>query len=1440
MGEKHKDKEKKDKKEEKKEKKRGLTEEEIEAKRLKHEARIRAEREAEERAKKAKESGIVEELKPLELKPVELKPVDNGKDKKEKKDKKDKKEKKEKEPAKSPVGSPVEELTVAPAPAAAAAAEEPPQKKTRKAAMDDIDMESDDEEPAPKAAEPKAEEGKEEEPDALDAFMSSTMTELKQQQQEAEERLATKAARPAPAQSISFEEIQLLMGLSSAAHDEEGVAASSSQQAPTPSSSSTAPPPSAAPASSSPAGEEEEDEFYKAFVAEMKRKQTGNASSSAAGVPTVTDETPKEGEFIESAAWTGVKKGYVFTTRAGRTGYYVDKTGEKLAQGGKPPAIADTKNFRLRIPSVIATAESGVDMLGFTPSAFPPKDVFIKSVDPGSWAEQSGLLAGDELVMVNGKDVHGMDKSEMLAFMRTRPVILALARNSRAESTKASVKSAKAKGVRKLLLEPEEPKVGKAPEPKKMKELDELDLPSISESEDEEDPEKAAEKKAAAAAVAKEAAQKKAESAGKAAILSDIVPDEDFENLGNLDPKKLSKKEQRKLRKEKKDKEKLEKAEAAKKQFGGDDERMESENDLSEASTEEEPESYFDLVKRFTTKKSLPEVDHAKVKYTPFKKNLYIQVKEITNMKDHEVDDLRRTHGGIIVRGKQCPRPIKSFVQCGLPGAILKIFEKRDYENPFPIQMQGIPALMCGRDVIAVAQTGSGKTLTYLLPMLRQCMDQPPIQDGDGPIGFIIAPTRELALQIQREANVLAKAVNLRSVCAYGGGPLGEQLALLKKGAEILVGTPGRLIDVLTTSNGKITNMKRVTFLVLDEADRMFDMGFEPQIGMFLQNSRPDKQVALFSATLPTHVEALARTVLKKPLEITVGERNTAATNVVQQIEVLDESQKFYRLLQLLGEWHEHGSIIIFVHQQKDVDEMFTELLKYGYPALALHGAQDQHDRDFTLQDFKDNVANILIATSVAARGIDVKQVILVVNFKVPDHLEDYIHRIGRTGRAGKAGFAYTFIQPDEGDRAQDMVDALRQCGQKVPDKLRRLSEDYQSLINAGQAQKKRKWGGFGGKSFKYDNTEKSQQQKDRQRAKAELMVGDANMSDEEELKDPWMEDKPMNQAKRPEDKKKEEVKIEGSDARSTAAMAAQVAEKLRLEQEKAKTIAASNQGPAPLQLTMQPNADSKAPPVAMALGKTAFNDVRKKTEQEIDFEAKMKAEESLANLEEHKRKKLLPSVIAKIKAKIKAEQETAPAQPVAPKPPPPPEKKATPESGVPATLPSVPGIIGLPEGAQPAPSMVSKSMEALKEAAGTKEKMATALQAEQLAATMMGRPTALTAVAGTFMDEFEINDYPQVARQRISHRDPMLQIEELTGAKCWVKGQYFADERKMPPGSKKLYVEITGSTAMAVQKGKQEVRRMMEALAIRTLNIPGLTAAVIGKAGRYDPAVGM
>lgn len=182
---------------------------------------------------------------------------------------------------------------------------------------------------------------------------------------------------------------------------------------------------------------------------------------------------------------------------------------------------------------------------------------------------------------------------------------------------------------------------------------------------------------------------------------------------------------------------------------------------------------------------------------------------------------------------------------------------KREYENPTPIQMQCIPALMAGRDVIGIAETGSGKTLAYVLPMLRHILDQIPLKEGEGPIALVIAPTRELTVQIHQEVNKFMKNLNMRSTAVYGGTGIGAQLSALRRGTEVVVCTPGRFIDVLTLSNGKVVNLKRVTYVVLDEADRMFDMGFEPQIAAILKNIRPDKQAALFSATFPQHIEGI-------------------------------------------------------------------------------------------------------------------------------------------------------------------------------------------------------------------------------------------------------------------------------------------------------------------------------------------------------------------------------------------------------------------------------------------------------------------------------------------------------------------------------------------------------------------------------------------------------
>lgn len=272
------------------------------------------------------------------------------------------------------------------------------------------------------------------------------------------------------------------------------------------------------------------------------------------------------------------------------------------------------------------------------------------------------------------------------------------------------------------------------------------------------------------------------------------------------------------------------------------------------------------------------------------------------------------------IRGRNFPRPVLTWTQCGLTEKILHVINKLGYAKPFPIQAQSIPTVMTGREVIAVAKTGSGKTLAYLLPLFRHILDQPPVKEGDGPIGLILAPARELVAQIYNEASKFCKTLGIRCTAVYGGTSMNDQINSLKRGSEIIVCTPGRMIEILCLNQGRLVGLRRVSYVVLDEADRMLDMGFEPQIQMILRNARPDRQLVMFSATFPTHVENLARKLLKKPIMIVVGGRTEVAAEITQSIEVRTKEQKYPRLLQILGEWHDRGLILIFVDKQQKAD----------------------------------------------------------------------------------------------------------------------------------------------------------------------------------------------------------------------------------------------------------------------------------------------------------------------------------------------------------------------------------------------------------------------------------------------------------------------------------------------------------------------------------------
>ncbi|XP_010869351.1 probable ATP-dependent RNA helicase DDX46 [Esox lucius] len=526
-------------------------------------------------------------------------------------------------------------------------------------------------------------------------------------------------------------------------------------------------------------------------------------------------------------------------------------------------------------------------------------------------------------------------------------------------------------------------------------------------------------------------------------------------------------------------------------------ELMENDQDAMEYSSEEEEVDLATALTGYQTKqrKVLEPVDHQKIEYEPYRKDFYVEVPELAKMSPEEVNVLRLDLEGIAVKGKGCPKPIKSWVQCGTSMKILSALKRHSYEKPTPIQAQAIPAIMSGRDLIGIAKTGSGKTIAFLLPMYRHIMDQRPLEEGEGPIAVIMTPTRELALQITKECKKFSKPLNLRVVCVYGGTGISEQIAELKRGAEIIVCTPGRMIDMLGANSGRVTNLRRVTYVVVDEADRMFDMGFEPQVMRIMDNVRPDRQTVMFSATFPRAMEALARRILSKPVEVQVGGRSVVCSDVEQHVMVIEEDQKFLKLLEILGHYQEKGSVIIFVDKQEHADGLLKDLMKASYPCMSLHGGIDQYDRDSIINDFKNGACRLMVATSVAARGLDIKQLILVVNYNCPNHYEDYVHRAGRTGRAGNKGFAYTFITEEQARYAGDIIKALELSGSPVPSELEQL---WLSFKNQRQAEGKsiKSSSGFSGKGFKFDETEHALANERKKLQKAALGLQDSDDED--------------------------------------------------------------------------------------------------------------------------------------------------------------------------------------------------------------------------------------------------------------------------------------------------------------------------------------------------------
>lgn len=409
-----------------------------------------------------------------------------------------------------------------------------------------------------------------------------------------------------------------------------------------------------------------------------------------------------------------------------------------------------------------------------------------------------------------------------------------------------------------------------------------------------------------------------------------------------------------------------------------------------------------------------------------------------SGMSEQDVAEYRKSFA-IKVSGFDVPRPIKTFEDCGFSSLLMSAITKQGYERPTPIQCQALPIVLSGRDIIGIAKTGSGKTAAFVLPMIVHIMDQPELEKEEGPIGVICAPTRELAHQIYLECKKFSKSHGIRVSAVYGGMSKLDQFKELKAGCEIVVATPGRLIDLLKM---KALTMLRASYLVLDEADRMFDLGFEPQIRSIVGQIRPDRQTLLFSATMPRKVEKLAREILSDPVRVTVGEVGMANEDITQVVQVVpSDAEKVPWLLEKLPGMIDNGDVLVFASKKATVDVVESHLVQNGYKVAALHGDKDQASRMDILLKFKSGIFHVLVATDVAARGLDIKSIKSVVNFDIARDMDMHVHRIGRTGRAGeKDGTAYTLITQKEARFAGELVNSLIAAGQNVTTELMDLA----------------------------------------------------------------------------------------------------------------------------------------------------------------------------------------------------------------------------------------------------------------------------------------------------------------------------------------------------------------------------------------------------------------
>ncbi|KAK2748306.1 DEAD-box ATP-dependent RNA helicase [Myotisia sp. PD_48] len=406
--------------------------------------------------------------------------------------------------------------------------------------------------------------------------------------------------------------------------------------------------------------------------------------------------------------------------------------------------------------------------------------------------------------------------------------------------------------------------------------------------------------------------------------------------------------------------------------------------------------------------------------------------------------------------GQDVPEPVTTFTNPPLDDHLISNIQLASYKVPTPVQKYSIPIVMGGRDLMACAQTGSGKTGGFLFPILSQAFltgpsaapNQPSGQFSYGrqrkafPTSLILAPTRELVSQIYDEARKFAYRSWVRPCVVYGGADIGSQLRQIERGCDLLVATPGRLVDLIERGRISLCNIK---YLVLDEADRMLDMGFEPQIRRIVEGedmpSVAERQTLMFSATFPRDIQMLARDFLKDYVFLSVGRVGSTSENITQKVEYVEDADKRSFLLDIL---HAQGTglTLIFVETKRMADSLSEFLINQNFPATAIHGDRTQRERERALEFFRNGRCPILVATAVAARGLDIPNVTHVVNYDLPTDIDDYVHRIGRTGRAGNTGISTAFFNRGNRGVVRDLIELLKEANQEVPVFLENIARE--------------------------------------------------------------------------------------------------------------------------------------------------------------------------------------------------------------------------------------------------------------------------------------------------------------------------------------------------------------------------------------------------------------